>query len=226
MGSDTVSAPARILVVDDDLATRILVSESLEQAGFYIEQAEDGRQALTIYERNNIDLITLDVVMPELDGFATCVELRRRPEGAQVPILMMTGLDDYESINQAFKAGATDFITKPINFILLEYRVRYLLRASADVASLHESERRLTTAQRIARLGYWDWSQGQNLLRLSREVCEMLGLDPQTSEFPFWVILNHVHEKDRNFVDQWVDEIWQGGKSRAISHRLRDAHGS
>ncbi len=226
MGSDTVSAPARILVVDDDLATRILVSESLEQAGFYIEQAEDGRQALMIYERNNIDLVTLDVVMPELDGFATCVELRRRPEGAQVPILMMTGLDDYESINQAFKAGATDFITKPINFILLEYRVRYLLRASADVASLHESERRLTTAQRIARLGYWDWSQSQNFLRLSREVCEMLGLDPQAPEVPFRVILNHVHEKDRNILDQWIEEIWQGGKSRAISHRLIDANGN
>ncbi|HPF57693.1 MAG TPA: EAL domain-containing protein [Candidatus Competibacteraceae bacterium] len=212
--------------MDDDLATRILVSASLEQAGFYIEQAEDGRQALMIYERNNIDLVTLDVVMPELDGFATCVELRRRPEGAQVPILMMTGLDDYESINQAFKAGATDFITKPINFILLEYRVRYLLRASADVASLHESERRLTTAQRIARLGYWDWSQSQNFLRLSREVCEMLGLDPQAPEVPFRVILNHVHEKDRNILDQWIEEIWQGGKSRAISHRLIDANGN
>lgn len=225
MSADTVSAPARILVVDDDLATRFLVSEALEQAGFRVEQAEDGRQALAICERINLDLITLDVMMPELDGFATCVELRRRPEGAQVPILMMTGLDDYESINQAFKAGATDFITKPINFILLEYRVRYLLRASAAMASLHESERRLTTAQRIARLGYWDWSEGHDFLHLSREVCEMLGLDSQAPKVPFQVILARVHEKHRNLVEQWLEEIRQGGKSRAISYRLVDTVG-
>ncbi|MCP5158269.1 MAG: EAL domain-containing protein [Gammaproteobacteria bacterium] len=226
MNADTVSAPARILVVDDDLATRILVSEALEQAGFRIEQAENGRQALAICAQTGLDLVTLDVVMPELDGFATCAELRRQPEGAQMPILMMTGLDDYESINQAFKVGATDFITKPINFILLEYRVRYLLRASAAMTRLHESERRLTTAQRIARLGYWDWHQGQDFLYLSREVCEMLGLDPQAPEVPFRIIIDHVYEKDKNILNRWLKEVWRGEESRAISHRLVDASGN
>ncbi|MFO1372331.1 MAG: response regulator [Candidatus Competibacteraceae bacterium] len=107
--------------MDDDLATCFLVSEALKQAGFRVEQAENGCQALEIFDQIRPDLITLDVMMPELDGFATCIELRRRPEGTQVPILMMTGLDDYESVNQAFMVGATDFITKPINFTLLEY---------------------------------------------------------------------------------------------------------
>ena len=225
MSIDTVAAPARILVVDDDPVTRFLVIGALEQAGFCVEQAENGRQALTACERIDFDLITLDVMMPELDGFATCVELRHRPRGVQVPILMMTGLDDYESINQAFKAGATDFITKPINFVLLEYRVRYLLRTSAAMVSLYDSERRLATAQRIARLGYWDWSHDQEFLHLSREVCEMLGLDPQAPEVPFQVILKCVHEKDRKILDQWFEEIWQGGQARAISHRLVDASG-
>lgn len=226
MTADTVSASARILVVDDDFATRFLVSEALEQAGFRVEQAENGRQALEVFERVHPDLITLDVMMPELDGFATCVELRRRPDGEQVPILMMTGLDDYESVNQAFMAGATDFITKPINFTLLEYRVRYLLRASAAMVSLYESERRLATAQRIARLGSWDWSRGWDHLHLSREVCEIIGLDPQTPEVPFQIVLDRVHEKDRARVSEWFAEIQEGGASRAISHRLVDAGGS
>ncbi|MCB1823609.1 MAG: EAL domain-containing protein [Candidatus Competibacteraceae bacterium] len=226
MSIDAVAAPAWILVVDDDLVTRFLVSEALKQAGFCVEQVENGRQALAACERIDFDLITLDVMMPELDGFATCAELRRRPKGVQVPILMMTGLDDYESINHAFKVGATDFITKPINIILLEYRVRYLLRTSAAMVSLYDSERRLATAQRIARLGHWDWSQGQACLHLSREVCEMLGLDPQAPEVPFRVILERVHEKDRKILAQWFEEIWQGGgQARAIRHRLVDAGG-
>jgi len=73
---------------------------------------------------------------------------------------MMTGLNDHESIDQAFNAGATDFITKPISYPLLKHRVRYLLRASAAMSRLHESERQLANAQRIARLGYWRWSRG------------------------------------------------------------------
>ena len=222
MTVDPAFAPARILVVDDDLATRFLASEALEQAGFQVEQAENGRQALEAFERVRPDLITLDVMMPELDGFATCGELRRRPEGAQVPILMMTGLDDFDSINQAFVAGATDFITKPINFSLFEYRVRYLLRASATVASLHRSERQLATAQRIARLGYWDWRRGQDHLRLSREVCETLGLDPQALEVPLAVVLERVHEKDRARAREWFADIQNGLGPRAINHRVVD----
>ncbi|MFO1372332.1 MAG: EAL domain-containing protein [Candidatus Competibacteraceae bacterium] len=93
------------------------------------------------------------------------------------------------------------------------------------MASLHESERRLATAQRIARLGNWDWSRGQEHLCLSREVCEMLGLDPQTPDVPFQVILNRVHEQDRSRVSEWFAEIQEGMESRAISHRLVDASG-
>lgn len=226
MTPDNVSAPAKILVVDDDLMTRLLASEALQQAGFLVEQAENGRQALEIFERIRPDLITLDVMMPEMDGFATCSELRRRPEGAQAPVLMMTGLDDYESINQAFTAGATDFITKPINFALLEYRVRYLLRASAAMASLHQSERRLATAQRIARLGHWDWSRGQDQLCLSREICEMLGLDLQILAVPLRLVLDRVHEKDRARVSEWFADIQDGASVSAINHRVMDASGN
>lgn len=222
MATDTVSAPARILVVDDDVTTRFLVSETLEQAGFYIEQAENGRQALADFERLRPDLVTLDVMMPELDGFTTCAELRRLPHGSQVPILMVTGLDDYDSIHQAFTAGATDFVTKPINFTLLEYRVRYLLRASTILVNLHESERRLAAAQRIARLGSWSWNRGQHHLCLSQEICVIMDINPPISEIPFSLILNRVHEKDRSRVSQWFAEICEGVTSSSISHRLTD----
>ena len=89
--------------------------------------------------------------MPDgMDGFATCAKFRSLPEGQHIPVLMMTGLEDMESINHAFKAGATDFITKPINIPLLGHRVRYMLRASQTTQSLVESE------QRLHRMAYFD----------------------------------------------------------------------
>src|SRR3989442_4967143 len=78
--------------------------------------------------------------MPKLDGFTTCAPLRTLPGGAHTPVLMVTGLDDLESINQAYEAGATDFITKPFNWTILGHRVRYLLRASRAVEALRKSE--------------------------------------------------------------------------------------
>ncbi|MCP4407637.1 MAG: response regulator, partial [Gammaproteobacteria bacterium] len=69
--------------------------------------------------------ILLDVMMPEMDGFTMCAELRKLADGKHVPVLMMTGLDDVDSVNHAYAAGATDFIPKPVNYTLLVHRVRY-----------------------------------------------------------------------------------------------------
>jgi signal transduction histidine kinase len=125
-----------VLVVDDDLNTRILVRECLEQAGFKVEEAEDGEQGIAMFEKIHPDIVLLDVVMPKADGFAACTAIRNLEGGQGVPILMMTGLDDEESINHAYEVGATDFTSKPVNWIILPYRIRYLLRASRAITEL------------------------------------------------------------------------------------------
>ncbi|MFZ1829789.1 MAG: EAL domain-containing protein [Candidatus Competibacteraceae bacterium] len=215
-----------VLAVDDDPTITLLVSTVLEQAGFRVEQAENGRQALEVFEQTQPDAVIMDVMMPELDGFAACVELRRKPEGALTPILMMTGLDDQESINRAFEAGATDFITKPINYTLLGHRVRYLLRASAAMRDLHESERRLAAAQRIARLGHWIWRPDQGVLHLSAEVCCLVGLDPARPVAPLQSLLDRVPEQDRLRVRAWFAEIREPEQSAGINHLILGADGT
>ena len=212
-----------VLIVDDDLSIRLLVSVALEQAGFRVEQTENGRLGIELFERCHPDVVLMDVMMPELDGFAASAELRRRPGGAQTPILMMTGLDDHESIDQAFDAGATDFITKPINYTLLGHRVRYLLRASAAMNDLRESERRLAAAQHIARLGYWDWRPDQEILHLSQEVCRILGLGPARSEVALQVFFDRIPEKDRPRVRAWFADIREQGESAGINHWILHA---
>jgi DNA-binding response OmpR family regulator len=113
--------------------------EALHQAGFAVEEAEDGMAALDTVNRRQPDAVLLDVLMPGMDGFAALAELRKRPEYRNLPVSMVTGLDDTDSIRRAFAAGATDFITKPINWTTLGSHVDYLLRASRAFAELQES---------------------------------------------------------------------------------------
>jgi signal transduction histidine kinase len=140
----------QVLIVDDDLVVRSLMRAVLENAGFQVIEASDGEEACRRCEEHRPELIVADVVMPGMDGFALCGELRRRPEYAYVPILMATGLDDVDSISQAYEAGATDFISKPINWVILSHRVRYMLRAGRAVGELHQNQQRLIAAKEAA----------------------------------------------------------------------------
>ncbi|MDS4030629.1 MAG: diguanylate cyclase [Candidatus Contendobacter sp.] len=119
-----------ILVVDDDDGQRLLAGAALRQGGFAVVEASDGEQALVTFQHKQPDIVLLDVVMPGLDGFAVCEALRQLPGGQYCPIVLVTGLDDVESIERAYEVGATDFITKPIQWLVLHHRVRYILRAS------------------------------------------------------------------------------------------------
>jgi signal transduction histidine kinase len=136
--------------VDDDPIGRILTREALERSGWEVQAAENGRLGLAAFTQCHPDLVLLDVMMPELDGFATCMELRRLPGCQHIPILIMTGLDDFTSITHAYEVGATDFIVKPINALLLGHHVRYVLRASQAMQELRESQVQLMEARDAA----------------------------------------------------------------------------
>jgi len=129
-----------VLAVDDDMSIRLLERASLEQAGFAVEEADNGTMALSVFKSLRPDVVLLDVIMPELDGFSVCKEIRKLQGCNLIPIFMVTGLDDLEFINRAFEVGATDFIAKPINWRTLGHHVRYMLRASCAFSQLQESE--------------------------------------------------------------------------------------
>jgi signal transduction histidine kinase len=136
-----------ILIVDDDPIVRSLMRATLEVDGYEIIEAEDGEEACHLYEARQPELLIADVVMPRMDGFTLCRELRSRPEAAYVPILMATGLDDVPSITKAYEVGATDFISKPINWVVLGHRVRYMLRASRAFDELRQNRDQIMAAK-------------------------------------------------------------------------------
>jgi signal transduction histidine kinase len=136
-----------VLIVDDDPIVRSLMHDALEDEGFAVVEAEDGIEACRVCEERLPVLLIVDVVMPQMDGFELCRELRSRPATKDVPILIATGLDDTDSIAKAYDAGATDFISKPLNWLVLNHRVRYMLRAARAFDDLRQNQERLRLAK-------------------------------------------------------------------------------
>ena len=153
----TAEERPRVLLVDDDEVNLMLTAIALRERGFEVIEATGGEAALDGLDATAPDMIVLDAMMPGMDGFATCQALRQRAGFAQMPVLMLTGLDDDASIERAYSAGATDFFVKSTQWSLLAGRLRYMLRASRTRVELERSKFKLARAQDLARMGSFDW---------------------------------------------------------------------
>lgn len=138
--NDTIYVPNFVLVADDDPGIRKVMRAALQQGGFQVIDVADGKAAVEGFKKYAPGLVLLDVEMPGMNGFEACAEIRALPEGERVPIVMVTGRDDIAAIDEAYDAGATDFIAKPINWPLLGHRVRYILRATTHHQKMQISE--------------------------------------------------------------------------------------
>jgi diguanylate cyclase (GGDEF)-like protein/PAS domain S-box-containing protein len=218
--SDAGTARPLILIADDDGTSRLLMQRALEQVGFEVVEAADGVAAVAAFTARRPDLVVLDVVMPGLDGYEVCARLRACPGGDATPILMLTGLDDIDSINRAYEVGATDFANKPLSWLLLSHRVRYLLRAARALSDLRRSEARLAKAQRIARLGYWERRLPSEELVWSREIHGILGTDPErfVPSAPGYLAL--VHPQDRESLALAVAQAIRAGSPYSLDLRV------
>jgi PAS domain S-box-containing protein len=129
-----------VLIIDDNKDSRLLMHRFLEGSDFQIIEAQDGKEALFTCQQFRPDLILLDYMMPGMDGFQTCARLRALPGFENVPIIMITPGDDGLQVERAFKAGATDYIAKPINPTVLHKRVQHILQARIVEESLEEQQ--------------------------------------------------------------------------------------
>lgn len=190
--------PIRVLVVDDDFATRLLAAEALLAAGYAPLEAEDGREALEHFDRSSPDAVLLDINMPGLDGYEVCRRIRMRPGGAATSVLVMTASDDVDAVQRAFAAGATDFLTKPLNLPLLAHRVRYMLRAAATAEAARDAAARLARAQRLARLVHWQLAADDQLTWASDPLAVFWPDAPAGTVAGH--LLSYVHPDDRDRV--------------------------
>ena len=185
-----------ILVVDDDQATCFLTTEALKKEGYKVVVGANGEDAVHLFKQESPDIILLDVEMPLKNGFDALQEIRQLNEGANVPIIMITGLDDTISVDKAYEIGATDFITKPINWSILGHRIRYILRANHTFLNLKHSESSLANAQRIAKIGNWEWDVQSDELYWSPEIYRIFGLSPEVDSSTSKAFMRLIQRED------------------------------
>lgn len=124
-----------LLIVDDDAHMVMLLRKIFENEGYRVITAQEGHSALQLFEQHSPDMVLLDVMMPRMNGYETCVEMRRRSRTRRIPILMLTALGDTEQKVDGFEAGADDYVTKPFNLHELKARIRAHLRRTSEEQS-------------------------------------------------------------------------------------------
>ncbi|MFT7723414.1 MAG: EAL domain-containing protein [Roseateles sp.] len=195
---DDLPARPRVLLVDDDEVNLLLTAVALRERGFDVTESPSGSDALAQLAVRAPDVVVLDALMPELDGFETCSLLRSAPGFESLPVLMLTGLDDEASINRAYQAGATDFFVKSPQWSLLAGRLRYLLRSSRTRLELERSKAKLARAQDLARMGSFEWRRGvAGSFSISAEGLRVFGRGPQ-DRLDFLGVLRMVPGEERH----------------------------
>ena len=208
----------RILLIDDDEGTRIAVGSALRCEGYLVEEAADGIVGIEAFRRAPPDVVLLDVLMPCVDGFETCRAIRALPEGRLAPIVMITGLDDLEWIDTAFEAGATTFFRKPLNFQMLGRRLRYIIRSKRVYDKLQASEAQLAHAQRLAKIGHWEWRRSSRTAQCSRSLCEILGLPQGAASLSFAAFLDLIEPMGRAGVAREIRRSIRQGQRLRLEH--------
>lgn len=215
----------RVLIVDDDPLLRRLCATALRSAGFVLDEAASGEQAVGSFAAARTDLVILDVQMGGIDGYETCRRIRQLPGGGNVPVIMLTSLDDADSIERAYESGATDFIAKPFQWPLLTQRVRYALRAAATAEVSRQVAASLARAQEMAQLGSWSVA-ADGTLNCSEEFARLLGLRPeQVAGMDRDALLELVDDADRPRMRHVRQLLASGGVGYEAVYVIRRADG-
>ena len=218
---EQAAAPgATILVVDDDPMFRMTMTGSLGAAGYRVLEAAGGEEALAMALRQRPDLVLLDALMEGMDGFEVCRRLSGMRELRHLQILMVTGLEDAASVEGAFEAGASGFVTKPVNHAILLQQIRFQLRASRTARSLEENREQMARTQRIAGLGYWRWDSEHDRMTVSDYLAVMMGISTTDCCASLGDFLQRVHPQDRDHLLDVITGSVNGGPLKPSEYRL------
>lgn len=194
----------KILLVEDDRAIREITAKGLEQEGFQVTPQYDGRQSVVLALRENFDLILLDVMLPTLDGFEVCRQVRTR---SQVPIIMLTAKTDTVDVVLGLEAGADDYVTKPFEMPELIARVRAILRRVTD-----------ESAKDKIRVGSLDIDVAGHRVVKDGELIELTATE-------FKVLLMLARHTDQVMTrEQLLEEVWNydyRGDSRVVDMAIK-----
>jgi class 3 adenylate cyclase len=179
------SGPAgRLLVVDDNRVNRLLLGRALEQLGHAVRFAENGRQALESLRQHPVDLVLLDIEMPELDGYQVLAALAADPRLRDVPVVMMSSVEEVDSVARCIELGAEDYLFKPVNPVLLRARVGSSLEKKRLRDQQRELVRKFATAEVAEELLATGLALGGKHVEASVMFCDIRAFTRITERLP------------------------------------------
>lgn len=220
MSSPIPHKKPRILAAIKADSLRQTIEQVLRASGFDVMEAADGTAALALFTEHAPDLVLLDVDLPNPDGCRTCEQIRQYDPSRYVPVLMLTGRDDVAAVSRAFECGATDFLTKPINWPLFTERMRYALRGSELAAQLRENQDKLETAHRIAKMGHFEWDIAAQRLVCSPFLAQLLDLDLDQFDGSLGALLECIHPEQRGPFANLIHAVAHTGQPASLDHRI------
>ncbi len=196
--------PSRLLIVDDNEMNRDMLARRLLRKGYIVAMAENARNLHERVKQDSIDLVLLDIEMPEISGLDALQKLREQYSAALLPVIMVTAKSQSDDIVKALDLGANDYLTKPIDFPVAVARIGTQLSHKHAQEALKESEERYALAARGSNDGLWDWNLSAGLVHFSSRWKAMLGYhDDEIGDKPEeW--LDRIHDADRERVKEEI----------------------
>ncbi len=212
-----------VLVVDSDNVICGMLKKALLGNEYEVIEACNGAEAVESFRDARPDMVLMNALMPVMNGFEACEAMRGIDAEPGVPIIMLTGLDDLSSVDRAFEAGASDFITKPIDWSLFNQRIRYALRCRRLDFALRKKHHRVRYASRAARLGYWEWDLKTGCFHIPAEAQAMLGIELK-DDAVLDDLLAFVAADEKDRVRQAFIDAAESGNNFAMEYRMTGGH--
>ncbi len=230
--ADAAQKRARVLVVDDDPGIRGALNRLLTRDGLRVACVASGKAALAAFADRPPDLVVLDLGLQDLPGTEVCEQIRARADGADTPVIVLTGRSDDDAVARAFAAGASDFASKAEPLAAVVQRARFLLRARAHLVALRESEARLREAQQLAQLASWRFDLETRALDGDAMLWRVLGTArgalPRFAPAQRDALAEHMREclRTGRVVGGELRATADDGAARALRYRMQLALGS
>jgi len=196
--------PGRLLIVDDNEMNRDMLARRLVRKGYVIELADNAKELLERVQRDAVDLVLLDIEMPEISGLDALKTLRKHYSAAELPIIMVTAKSQSDDIVTALDLGANDYLTKPIDFPVAVARIGTQLSHKQAQEALKESEERYALAARGSNDGLWDWNLSLNVVHFSPRWKAMLGYQEGEIRARPEEWFHRIHDADRERVKEEI----------------------
>ena len=219
-GSLEKNRASRLLVVVDDQTFLLMIRKVMSNSGFIVVACNNGQDALEICRDITPDMILMDVCLPGASGIEICRQIRQTTDYATLPILLVTANSDREIVREGYEAGATDFLTKPLDWNLFAHHAEYLVQAGRAMGELRVNRSSLATAQRIAKIGSFTYDAETQESQWSSELYSILGLDPTRHRAHPDTLTHLIHPDDLEHFKAVSEQALRDSKSFSIEHRL------